>query len=279
MDIRLLNQLAELAREFRALNLVPVICGGMAIHLLFEKRAIDSGSILRATRDVDMIVTRSQASSGEALRLLADRLTGPMEYMVVEDRKCFGFAKKSGESLDILAMPLEQYETKGTRVKLVKERLHGRLTEEASFIEEGLRTVELAQFAPQDLTLTGLTVNVPSPTNLLLMKLIAFDDRDAGPRKDDAHANADASDIYIVAMLGDVGDYRGGRELLTRHSDSPIVQRACRTVADKFSSIDGPGWLRVLAAGDLFGGADVAERRRRVEPVMRRLVRWFGVVK
>jgi hypothetical protein len=263
MEGWLLEQLAELTREMGSIGLRPVICGGMGVYLSFYNRAVDGRTSIRATTDIDLMITRSQAVDKATLDALAEKITGPLRYSYAEKNVHFRFSKPGAE-LDILAMPVDGLRDTGGRVRLVPHKLHGRLTEEACFVEENMRTVELAEFVPEDEGLKGLAVSVPSSTNLLIMKLFAFDDRDE-QRENAERAQAHASDVYVISILSDGEDYRQGRELLERHKDSPIVARARSIVKTKFLSTEHRGWLRVMAAPDLFPGLAVAERLPLVE--------------
>ncbi len=275
MERWLLDQLTELTRVMGSIDMRPVICGGMGVYLSFHNRAVDGRTSIRATTDIDMMITRSQAVDKETLDALAEKIMGPLGYSYIEKDIHFMFGKGPAR-LDILAMPISGPKDTGGRVRLVPHKLHGRLTEEARFVEEDMRTIELSPFAPEDEGLKGLAVSVPSPTNLLIMKLFAFDDRDE-QRENTERAQAHASDIYVISMLSDGNDHRQGRELLKRHKDSPVIARARSIVKTKFSSTEQRGWLRVLAATDLFRGLAVAERFPLVEQAMKRLTQWFDV--
>jgi hypothetical protein len=220
VDSAVLDQLVELTRAFRAIGLRPVIGGGLGLYLLFHDRS----DIVRATNDIDLMIPPSQVIEETRRRVLAEVITGQLQYVVREDGKHFRFGKEPTRQLDILAPPIEGVPVEGGRVKLVRSILHGRLTPEACFIEEDLRTVDLAGLSPSVTERVALTVDVPSPTNMLLLKLFAFDDRDTDARRDTARAQAHAYDIYLVTALAQRSDYVKGRRFVGRHDAADIVQ-------------------------------------------------------
>ncbi len=60
MDRRLLEQLADLAKSFDRIGLKPVICGGLGIYLCFHKSEGRAREMIRATTDIDLMLTKSQ---------------------------------------------------------------------------------------------------------------------------------------------------------------------------------------------------------------------------
>lgn len=185
--------------------------------------------------------------------------------------------KDNKQFLDILAPPVEGFKTKDFRIKLVGSKLHGHLTSEACFIEEGLRTVSLLQFLPDNDKRPNLEVQVPSPTNSLILKLFAFNDRDEGQRQDSERAQAHALDIYIAIMLTNRNDYEEGREFLSRHKGSEIIQKARSIVDNKFSSVEKSGWRLVLEASGFYPEINVRQKRDRLESAKNRLLKWFSI--
>ena len=134
MDSAVVDQLAELARAFNTIGVQPVICGGLAVYLLFR----DSPGVVRATSDIDLMIPASQAREESRRRALAEVITGSLEYVVREEGKHFRFEKGPERQLDVLAPPVEGVPVEGDRVKFVRSMLHGRVTPEACFIEEDL---------------------------------------------------------------------------------------------------------------------------------------------
>jgi hypothetical protein len=226
MDSRLIEQLADLAESFNRIRLKPVICGGLGIYLCFYKAQGQARRMIRATTDIDLMLIPTQVLKKVERRAIAETITDGLGYVVREGCEYYQFIKEPGRELDILSPPVEGLEVDNFRVKIVKSKLHGHITPEACFIEEGLRTISIREFLPDDERELGLEVQVPSPTNLLLLKLFAFNDRDEGRRQDSERAQAHAWDIYITIMLASRDDYLKGKQFLSRHEDSDIIQTA-----------------------------------------------------
>ncbi|MHC4557520.1 MAG: hypothetical protein ACYTFW_10505 [Planctomycetota bacterium] len=117
-------------------------------------------------------------------------------------------------------------------------------------------------------------VLLPSPTNLLILKIFAFDDR--SNKADTEHAQTHALDIYlIITMLNQRSDFLEGQKFLSQHRDSEVIQRVQSIVDNKFSSIDNLGWQLVLEASSFYPEINVRQKRGRLDDAKRRLVRWF----
>lgn len=270
MDKAVLEQLAELTRAFNKIGLRPLICGGLAVYLLFHDRS----SSLRVTSDVDLMISASQAQDEAKRRAIADTITGSLQYVVREGGEHFRFTGKAGRELDILAPPIEGITSKGGRVKLVPSKLHGRETIESRFIEEDLRSIELAGLIPDWVVDESLVVDVPSPTNMLILKLFAFADRDSDARRNDERAQAHAFDVYVISSSAERDDFLEGRRFVERHRTDEIVQKARAIVEAKFASLDTPGWRYVMASA-VWADRPIEERREMADGARRRLLRWF----
>jgi Fe-S cluster assembly iron-binding protein IscA len=206
MDDKIFSQLLELTLAFNRIGLKPVICGGLGIYLCFHRR--ESEVPLRTTNDIDLILTKSQVLEQSRREAIAEIITGELDYEVCESGKHFQFEKANQQKLDVLAQPAEGIDVEGFRAKFVKSHLHGYITPEACFIEEDLRPISLPDILLDDERARGLGVFVPSPTNLLLLKLFAFDDRDE--KKENDTAQTHAFDVYITVTLADRNDYLQG---------------------------------------------------------------------
>jgi len=273
MDDTILIQLTELAKPFNRIGIKPVICGGLGVYLRFRNSDGAAHNIIRATNDIDLMITKQQVAEISRREAIAEIITGELEYVVREDGKHFRFTKAPNQQLDILSQPMEEFTDKGNRVKFVKSKLHGHLTAEALFIDEDLRTINLSTAPAGDKPADAIEVQVPSPTNLLILKLCAFDDR---AKKDDTErAQAHAFDIYITVMLAGRDDYLEGQRFLARHRDAGEIQRAVSIVKDKFHFIDQPGWQRVLEASSFYPNLNIQQKRDELEQAKNRLVRWF----
>ena len=277
MNEKIFEQLAELALSFGKLGIKPVICGGLGVYLCFYQQAAEAGEILRVTTDVDLMLTKSQVLPQSQREAIAEIITGELNYVVSQGGQCFRFEKSPDLKLDILTPLIKGLKTEGGRTKLVKARLHGRLAPEAEFIEEDLRAVSLSYFLPRYQKTMGMEVHVPAPTNMFIMKLFAFDDRDGAIRKNQEHAQAHAWDIYTAITLTNRNDYLEGQNFLSRHKDSEIIQRAKSIVAGKFSAVAPPGWQYLLAASSFYPNSNIAQKRQKLNEAARRLARWFDI--
>lgn len=277
MDRRIIEQLADLAASFNGIGLKPVICGGLGIHLCFHKAQGQARQMIRATTDIDLMLTQTQVLEQARRRAIAETITDGLGYVVREGCEYYQFTKEPDQALDILSPPIEGLEADNFRVKFVRSKLHGHITPEACFIEEGLRTVWLREFLADNEKRCSLEVQVPSPTNLLLLKLFAFDDRDNGKKQDSERAQAYAWDIYVTIMLTGRDDYLEGQDFLSQHKDSKITQTAQSIVGSKFSAIEQAGWRRVLESSDFYSDLNRREKEAKLDEARRRLIRWFDI--
>jgi hypothetical protein len=277
VDRRIIEQLADLAGAFNRTGLKPVICGGLGIYLCFHKAEGQARQMIRATTDIDLMLTKTQVLEQARCRAIAEIITGELRYIAREGREHLHFKKDQDRYLDILAPPIEGFKTDSVRIKFVRSKLHGRITPEACFIEEGLRAVSLRGFLPDNEKSCGFEVQVPSPTNLLLLKLFAFDDRDNDKGLDSERAQAHAWDIYITIMLTGRDDYLEGQDFLSRHKDSKIIQTAQSIVGSKFSAIEHSGWRRVLGSSDFYPDYNRRQKEGILDEARRRLIRWFDM--
>jgi len=277
MDKRIFQQLADLADCFNRIGLKPVICGGLGIYLCFNKYEGEAQALIRTTNDIDLILTKTQVLEQAKCRAIAEIITGELSYIVREGREYLHFKKNNDQYLDIMAPPIKGFQTEGFRIKFVKSKLHGHIIDEACFIEESLRTVSLSQFLPNNIKSRNPEVQVPSPTNSLILKLFAFNDRDQGQRQDTERAQAHALDIYIAIILTTRADYLEGQEFLSRHRDSEIIRKARSIVNNKFSSVDKDGWQFVLETSSFFPDKNIVQQREKLEEAGNRLKRWFTI--
>ena len=277
MDKRLIEQLAELAESFNRIGLKPVICGGLGVYLCFHKAK--AKDMIRPTNDIDLMLTESQVLEQARCKAIAEIITSELRYVVREGREHLHFMKDDYKYLDILAPPIKGFKRDDMRIKLVSSKLHGRVTEEACFIEEDLRTVSLDELLPENETKYDLEVQVPSPTNFLLLKIFAFNDRDEGERYNPERAQAHASDVYRIMILTNRADYLEGQRFLLRHEDSDIIQMVQSIIRSKFNAVEKTGLRRVLESSDFYPDLNRREKEARLDEARRRLLRWFNIDK
>lgn len=104
--------------------------------------------MIRATTDIDLMLTKTQVLEQAQRRAIADTITDGLGYIVREGYEYYQFTKDPDQDLDILSPHVEGLEIDNFRVKIVKSKLHGHVTPEACFIEEGLRTICLRELMP-----------------------------------------------------------------------------------------------------------------------------------
>ncbi len=271
------QQLVDLAESFNRIGIKPVICGGLGIYLCFHKNQGRDRQMIRATNDIDLMLTETQVHQQAQRRAIAEIITECLGYVVREGCEHFQFKKNPEQSLDILSPPIDGLKVENYRVKIVKSKLHSHITPEACFIEEALRAVSLAEFLPDNESGGGCDVYVPSPTNLMLLKLFAFNDRNEGKRENSERALAHAWDIYILIMLTNRDDFIEGREFLSRREDSDIIHTARSIVGNRFLSIEQSGWRRILESSGFYPEFDRRQKEARLDEARRRLLRWFDI--
>jgi hypothetical protein len=225
------------------------------------------------------MLTKTQVREEAERRAIAETITDGLGYVVRKGCEYYQFIKESNQDLDILSPPVKGLEIDNFRVKIVKSKLHGHVTPEACFIKEGLRTISLRELMPDSGERSSLEIQVPSTTNLLLLKLFAFNDRDEGPRQNLERAQAHTWDVYVTIMLTDREDYLEGQQFLSRHKDSEIIRTARSIVAGKFNQVEHAGWRLVLESSDFYPDLNRREKEARLDEARRRLIRWFDIGK
>ena len=273
MNKNILKQLYELAAAFNKIDIKPIICGGLGIYLILHKQQSELET--RTTNDIDLMLTNQQILNTTQRRAIAEIITDNLEYKVCEDGKYFMFEKENQQYLDILIPPVNCVEVEGFRAKIIKSQLHGYITPEAQFIDEDKKRVPLSEFQPDNEKSEEIEVYVPSLTNLLILKLFAFNDRDSGPRQNDNKARAHAFDIYIIITLAKLQDYKEGVQFLKRHQDSKIIHQAKNIIENQFDTIERSGWLRVLENTSFYPNLDIKQKRNKLHNAKDRLKKWF----
>ncbi len=267
-------QLAELAKSLNAIGVKPVICGGLGVYIRFYDKSQSFEQMLRTTNDIDLMLVGSDVIAQAKRKAIAETIIDELRYAVREDGRCFRFKKAIDQELDILTPPAKGIKVEGGRAKLVRSKLHGRITEEAEFIEEGLGKVSISTLLKTEQA-EEIFVYVPSSTNILILKLFAFDDRIK--KGDIDRAQAHAWDIYITVLLSARADFEEGQSLLFKHIDSPIVARVQNIVSGNFSSLDQQGWRQLLRTTDFYPELDIDQKKEKLDVAMKRIIRWFKI--
>ncbi len=272
----ILRQLIELAKSCHRAGIKPIICGGMGVYLSFYGRQSEIQQMIRATHDIDLMLSREDLLEEAKRRAIADIITKDLKYVAHEDKKHHGFVREDDRELDILVPPIEELSSNNYRTTIVKSTLHGHITKEAEFIDEGLRPIPLSLFSdePDD---KAIKVYVPSPTNLMIMKLHAFSDRYGSDRNDADRAMAHAWDIYIAIMLTGLSDYKEGQSFLTKHNESDIIIKSKIIVRKEFSVFEKAGWQVVLQSPNFYPNLNRQQREEKINEAAARLRRWFNV--
>lgn len=277
MDNILIKQLAELAKACQQIDVKPIICGGLGVYLSFCNKENEINQMIRATQDIDLMLSKKDLLEEAKRKAIAEMITDELEYVVQPEKKHHGFKKGDTQELDILVPPIEGLPQKYYRHIIVKSALHGHITEEAEFIDEDLRKVLLSDISEDYHENDEIRVYVPSATNLMIMKLFAFNDRNEGTRKTPDRAMAHALDIYIIIMLTDMSDLKTGQAFLSRHADSEIIQNTRSIVKNSFYEYEKVGWQTVLSSPTFYPALKLADKEEKLKQAATRLKRWFNV--
>ncbi|MCF7956980.1 MAG: nucleotidyl transferase AbiEii/AbiGii toxin family protein [Phycisphaerae bacterium] len=277
MDNTIFNQLSELAQACRRIDVKPIICGGLGIYLSFCKKDNEIQQMIRATQDIDLMLSKQDLLEESKRKAIDEIITHELEYIVQPEKKYHGFKKGLTQELDILVPPIEELPRNNYRLKIVKSSLHGHITAEAEFIDEDLRTVRLSDILEDCLENKEAVLYVPSPTNLMTMKLFAFNDRNQGDRKTPDRAMAHAWDMYITVMLTDINDLKEGQVFLSRHGDSRIIQKTKSIIGNYFSQYEKAGWQTVLSSSNFYPALRLVEKEEKLKQSAARLIRWFDI--
>jgi len=279
MDNILIKQLAELAKACQRKDVKPIICGGLGVYLSFCNKEDEINQMIRATQDIDLMLSKQDLLEEAKRKAIAEIITEELKYIVQPDKKHHGFMKGDNQELDILVPPVEGLPIRNYRLNIVKSTLHGHITEEAEFIDEGLRTVRLSDISGNNVGCKETELYLPSPTNIMIMKLFAYNDRYQGKRKDQDRAMAHAWDIYITIMLADITNLKEGQAFLSRHADSKTIQKTKSIIEKSFSQYENIGWQTVLASPNFYPVLSITQKEEKLKQAAARLRRWFGISK
>jgi hypothetical protein len=274
MDSMIIKQLAELAAACQRKDIKPIICGGLGIYLSYFRKEDGISKMIRATQDIDLMLSREDLLEQAKRNAIAEIITKELNYIVQDNKQHHGFKKDGIQELDILVPPNIDLPASEHRLKIVKSNLHGYITREAEFIEEDLRAVQLSSIS-DEYAENDAKLYIPSPINLIIMKLFAFNDRSQGKRFTSDRAMAHAWDLFIAIMLTDREDLKQGQAFLARHSDSELIQKAREIVQQGFSEYEQIGWQTVLSSRNFYPKLDMAGREQKLKDAAIRMRRWF----
>ncbi len=276
MDNMIIQQLAELARACEKKDIKPIICGGLGVYLSYCNKENEIQNMIRATQDIDLMLCKEDLLQESKRNAIAEIITDELKYSVQPEKQLHGFKKDDNMELDILVPPIDELTKKNYRLRIVKSILHGHITEEAKFIDEDLNTIELCNISEEYRT-SDIRLYTPSPTNLMIMKLYAFNDRCQGKRHDPDRAMAHAWDVYIIIMLSDIADLKPGQKFVARHSESEILQKTKNIVENHFSKPEQLGWQTILSSSNFYPDTSMQEKEEQLYQATARIKRWFGI--
>jgi hypothetical protein len=208
----------------------------------------------RATNDIDVFlradvltdVTRSQAVAA-AIRGLGYEPVAGAEYLQWRRAVAVGGVAQEVK-IDLLVGPTDEHRSKlhvnppRVRPKGKSVGLHAYETKEALYLED----------RPVSITVSGTrsggeahtaTVFVPEAFPYLMMKLFAFDDRQADANKDLGRHHA--LDLYTIVGMMTEGEYDRARQLGEASRSDDRFVRGCAIVGDHFGTPTSAGVLRL----------------------------------
>lgn len=277
MENKIIKQLVELADACQKKNIKPIICGGIGVYLSFCRKDDEIREMLRATQDIDLMFSKRDLLEEAKRKAMAEIITGELEYVAQEEKKHFGFRKEPDQELDILTPPIKDLKRSNYRLRIIKSTLHGHITEEAEYIDEDLQAISLSETFEDISTEDNVTVYVPCPTNLMIMKLHAFSDRIKGEREDLDRAMVHAFDVYITIMLTNIDDLKEGQRFVARHDGSDIIMKTRSIVKDSFSNYDKVGWQTILPSPIFHSTLSIDQKQEKLQEASSRIKRWFDV--
>ncbi len=277
MDDILIKQLMELAIACQRKDVKPIICGGLGVYLSFSNKDDEINQMIRATQDIDLMLSKQDLLEEAKRKAIAEIITDELSYIVQSEKKYHGFTKGDNQELDILVPPVEGLPTRNYRLNIVKSTLHGHIAVEAEFIDEDLQVISLSDISADITGHDKVEIYVPSPTNLMIMKLFAYNDRCQGKRQSSDRATAHAWDVYITIMLTDINDLKEGQAFLKRHADSEIIIKAKKIIGNSFSQYEKAGWQTVLSSPNFYPTMNIAEREDKLKQAAARITRWFDI--
>ena len=263
--------LLDLLYELRNANLRLIVGGGYGLYL--KRQHIHQSRIRtlfnlypreRSTEDIDLFL-QTEILADDPITMC--KALEQAKYDVIPKREYWQFAKEFSQlnvpdaiplkvKLDLLTpQPPENYiqqkrvrvET-GRRVLRVKPGkegilLHAHLAKEVLAIEESPIEIELK--GPRS---TGeafaASVQLPQAFTYLVMKLIAFRDREFD-RNDPEQAMKHAFDLYPIVAMMTAEEYHLARRLGSEYKANEFALTAAGIVKEHFANVEARGMLRL----------------------------------
>ena len=83
----LIKQLAELATACQRKDIKPIICGGLGIYLSYCNKENEVKQMLRATQDIDLMLSKSDLLQEAKRNAIAEIITDELKYTVQPSKK------------------------------------------------------------------------------------------------------------------------------------------------------------------------------------------------
>ena len=261
------DSIRELAVRLQPFGIRLMIVGGYGLVLRVEGIQHSGVRILggrapvsRSTEDIDCFLGAAIISDGmktQQIRTVLDDLG----YVAETEHFLFTRAIKTDHAtltvrLDLMAAPIEgelaeRVKISGPRIRpKAYDGLHGRLTPEAVFIEDG--TMEIDISADQ----SGLIVNLPQAFPYLIMKLFAL--KDGPTSKDPAKARRHALDMFIIWTTMTEPEFIAAEALREKHKTHPLMADVRAITATLFGGRD-PAALQSMRIAARESGIQIEE--------------------
>ncbi len=251
------DSIRELAVRLQPFGIRLMIVGGYGLVLRVEGIQHSGVRILggrapvsRSTEDIDCFLGAAIISDGmktQQIRTVLDDLG----YVAETEHFLFTRAIKTDHAtltvrLDLMAAPIEgelaeNVKISGPRIRAnTYARLHGRLTPEAVFLEDGAMELDIS--ADQ----SGQMVNLPQAFPYLIMKLFALRD---GPKSTDPRtAHRHALDLFTIWSTMTEPEFIAAEALRAKYETHPLMTDVRAITADLFKGRDPAALLSMRIA-------------------------------
>jgi hypothetical protein len=263
-----MTSLLDLHYELGRRGIPLTVGGGLGLYLKRmhiasrgERTLFDELPTPRATNDVDLFLRAKVLADAERAAAVADAIRA-LGYEAIPGAEYYQWLRTMAlggtpreVKLDLLVGPTGDVrsrlhgDSRRVRPKGKSVGIHAHPTEEALGIEEDPIAVPVAGKRSDGSEYSG-TVLIPRAFTFLMMKLHAFDDRQADPAKELGRHHA--LDIYTIVGMMTEGEYEDAIRLGKLLAAEQPVMRAKKIVSEAFSDETSPGTIR-LREHPLFG--------------------------
>ncbi len=245
----LTDELAILQQALDEAGVEFLLAGGMGLYLRdisldlagrsprYPKRPIS-----RTTSDLDVMLTVEVIVSAPQMEALKGVLRD-MEYRSIA--KHYQFARKVADDIEVkvdLLAPKPVDERRQVKINGPRIRphhvsgIHARVTEEAQGISKFPVSLEFR---------SGVSVNIPSAMNYVILKLHAFEDRKDSPDEKSDNGRHHALDVFRVVTDMREEDWEAAIQHVQDDNDQDYLQRAANLQRLNFGTPTSPGILRL----------------------------------